>query len=161
MNKKGFTLIELLAVIVILAIIALIATPIILGIIRDSQENSALRSVEGYGSAVETAALLWMTQNADEGVPVICLDGGRIGPAAGDCDVQATEAARDLGCANNVTYGGAAVRCTTGNFDADTGALELTGCRVGDIGMIEWSSQDGADFDGASPAGNRRGRVNP
>ena len=35
MNKKGFTLIELLAVIVILAIIALIATPIILGIIND------------------------------------------------------------------------------------------------------------------------------
>ena len=33
MKEKGFTLIELLAVIVILAIIALIATPIILGII--------------------------------------------------------------------------------------------------------------------------------
>ena len=35
--KKGFTLIELLAVIVILAIIALIATPIILGIIDDAR----------------------------------------------------------------------------------------------------------------------------
>ena len=33
MRKSGFTLIELLAVIVILAIIALIATPIILGIV--------------------------------------------------------------------------------------------------------------------------------
>ena len=33
MNKKGFTLVELLAVIVILAIIALIATPIVINII--------------------------------------------------------------------------------------------------------------------------------
>ncbi|MDD3452803.1 MAG: prepilin-type N-terminal cleavage/methylation domain-containing protein, partial [Bacilli bacterium] len=32
MKKTGFTLIELLAVIVILAIIALIATPMILGV---------------------------------------------------------------------------------------------------------------------------------
>ena len=40
MNSKGFTLIELLAVIVILAIIALIATPIVLGIINDSKESS-------------------------------------------------------------------------------------------------------------------------
>ena len=35
--NKGFTLIELLAVIVILAIIALIATPIIINIIEDSK----------------------------------------------------------------------------------------------------------------------------
>ena len=34
MNRKGFTLVELLAVIVILAIIALIATPTILGVIE-------------------------------------------------------------------------------------------------------------------------------
>ena len=39
MKKKGFTLIELLAVIVILAIIALIATPIILGIIDDTRKS--------------------------------------------------------------------------------------------------------------------------
>lgn len=40
MNKKGFTLIELLAVIVILAIIALIATPIILNVIEDSKKGT-------------------------------------------------------------------------------------------------------------------------
>ncbi len=53
--KKGFTLIELLAVIVILAIIALIATPIILGIINDAREESNERSVELYVSAVRNA----------------------------------------------------------------------------------------------------------
>ena len=51
--KKGFTLIELLAVIVILAIIALIATPIILGIINDAKEESNERSVELYAAAVK------------------------------------------------------------------------------------------------------------
>ena len=44
--KKGFTLIELLAVIVILAIIALIATPVILNIIGDSKVAAEERSVE-------------------------------------------------------------------------------------------------------------------
>ena len=53
MNKKGFTLIELLAVIVILAIIALIATPIVLNIIKDSRESAGLRSAEMYLDAVE------------------------------------------------------------------------------------------------------------
>ena len=45
-RKNGFTLIELLAVIVILAIIALIATPIILGIVEDAKRDAFLRSVE-------------------------------------------------------------------------------------------------------------------
>lgn len=38
--KKGFTLIELLAIIVILAIIALITTPIITGVINDTRQNA-------------------------------------------------------------------------------------------------------------------------
>ena len=46
--KKGFTLIELLAVIVILAIIALIATPIILNIVEDSKKSAATESARLY-----------------------------------------------------------------------------------------------------------------
>ena len=49
---KGFTLIELLAVIVILAIIALIATPIILNIIEDSRLESKKRSIDNYAHAL-------------------------------------------------------------------------------------------------------------
>ena len=55
MKEKGFTLIELLAVIVILAIIALIATPIILNIIDNTKEQSAKRSIDMYANAVENA----------------------------------------------------------------------------------------------------------
>ena len=39
--KKGFTLIELLAVIIVLAIVALIATPIVLDVIEDSKKSTA------------------------------------------------------------------------------------------------------------------------
>ena len=47
MKRKGFTLIELLAVIVILAIIALIATPTILGVIEKSKKESYRNSIYG------------------------------------------------------------------------------------------------------------------
>ena len=47
-NKKGFTLIELLAVIVVLAIIALITIPQVLGMTDKAKESANLRSVEGH-----------------------------------------------------------------------------------------------------------------
>ncbi len=53
-NKKGFTLIELLAVIVILAIIALIATPIVLQIIEKARRSAAQDSLYGVMSATKT-----------------------------------------------------------------------------------------------------------
>ena len=54
-KNKAFTLIELLAVIVILAIIALIATPIVLNIIQNTKESSYKRSAELYLNATELA----------------------------------------------------------------------------------------------------------
>ena len=52
-SNKGFTLIELLAVIVILAIIALIATPMILGVIDTAKQGSAKSSAQYYVEAIE------------------------------------------------------------------------------------------------------------
>ena len=54
MKKRGFTLIELLAVIVVLAIIALIATPIVMNTIKKSQKGAAERSADSYVKQVET-----------------------------------------------------------------------------------------------------------
>ena len=54
-NKKGFTLIELLAVIVVLAIIALIATPIVMNTIKSAKKGAAERSADNYLKQVEQA----------------------------------------------------------------------------------------------------------
>ena len=63
MKNKGFTLIELLAVIVILAIIALIATPIILGIINDARDSARERTAELIAKEVELAYTGYMYKN--------------------------------------------------------------------------------------------------
>ena len=55
--KKGFTLIELLAVLVILAIVSLISTPLILNIINDSKR----KSFEVEMNSIEKAAEYYLT----------------------------------------------------------------------------------------------------
>ena len=62
-TPKGFTLIELLAVIVILAIIALIATPIVLGIIEESRVNTQRVSAQYMLDTVEKAYSMAYTEN--------------------------------------------------------------------------------------------------
>ena len=101
MKKNGFTLIELLAVIVILAIIALIATPIILGIINDAREESNERSVELYASAVRNAVAAYQ------------LTGTTAPKSFSDLDIQ---------------YDGT-VECTTQELYAD-GSFYLDKCKV-------------------------------
>ena len=61
--KKGFTLIELLAVIVILAIIVLISTPMILGVIEKAKKGGAESSALGYIDAIEYKISLDSTNN--------------------------------------------------------------------------------------------------
>lgn len=62
MNKKGFTLIELLTVIVLIAIIAAITTPVIINIIKDSRENAYNEQVR----LITNAAERWGTENMQE-----------------------------------------------------------------------------------------------
>ena len=52
---RGFTLIELIAVLVIMAIIALIVTPLVMSIIRKARISADKRSVDAYGRSIELA----------------------------------------------------------------------------------------------------------
>ena len=53
MKNKGFTLVELLAVIVILAVISLIATPMILGVIETAKKSASVESANGLLDAAD------------------------------------------------------------------------------------------------------------
>ena len=68
-NYKGFTLVELLAIIVILAIIALITTPIILNIIEKSRLNAAKDKAWGTIDAVRIAYATAQTSEQEVGLP--------------------------------------------------------------------------------------------
>ncbi len=65
--KNGFTLIELLAVIIILAIVALIATPLILNVIDDSRESANMSEANMILKAVEQ---LYMVSSLDSDNPM-------------------------------------------------------------------------------------------
>ena len=54
-KKNAFTLIELVAVLVIMAIIALIVTPLVMNIIRSARTSADKRSIDAYGRSIELA----------------------------------------------------------------------------------------------------------
>ena len=74
--KKGFTLIELLAVIIILAIVALVATPIILNVIDDARksaaESEANMIVSGINNYCATSEMKKQMGTFVEGTDVDC-----------------------------------------------------------------------------------------
>ena len=75
-KKNAFTLIELLAVIVVLAIIALIATPIVMNTIKNAKKGAAERSADSYIKQVETVvATERLEGNILEGEYIIQSDG--------------------------------------------------------------------------------------
>ena len=54
-KRKAFTLIELIATLVIMAIIALIAIPLVMNIIRKARISADKRSIDAYGRSIELA----------------------------------------------------------------------------------------------------------
>ena len=106
MNKKGFTLIELLAVLVVLAILALISFPITIRIINQSRENSAKRSIEAYGRAVESYIGNYLLKN--------------------DVNYKNIQLST---IKNDIKYNGQNVTCHSLKFK-DNGDIFLTGCHT-------------------------------
>ncbi len=75
MNKKGFTLIELLAVIVILAIILLIAMPIVLDVINEARRGAFDSSAMGLVKTAENEYMRSTLEGASGEETYVWIDG--------------------------------------------------------------------------------------
>ena len=64
-KNKGFTLIELIAVLVIMAIIALIVTPLVLNVVRKAKDSANKRSVDAYGKSIDLAVAAYLMDTGD------------------------------------------------------------------------------------------------
>ena len=62
-KNKAFTLIELIAVLVIMAILALIVTPLVMNIIRKARISADKRSIDAYGRSIELAIASYLLDN--------------------------------------------------------------------------------------------------
>ena len=103
MKKKGFTLIELIAVLVIMAIIALIVTPLVMNIIRKAKTAADKRSIDAYGRSIELAVASYL------------LDNGTFPTSIEQLTIE---------------YSGDEVICSTTQLNSDS-SVYLAGCTVG------------------------------
>ena len=101
-KKKGFTLIELIAVLVIMAILALIVTPLVMNIIRKARISADERSVDVYGRSIELAIASYL------------LDTGKFSTEISDFTIE---------------YSGDKVSCETTQINPDS-SVYLAGCKV-------------------------------
>ena len=101
-KKKGFTLIELIAVLVIMAIIALIVTPLVMSIIRKAKVSADKRSIDAYGRSIELAIAGYLFDNGSFPTSIDQL---------------------------TIEYSGDEVVCTTTKLNSDS-SIYLAGCTV-------------------------------
>ena len=102
-KMKGFTLIELIAVLVIMAILALIVTPLVMSIIRKAKISADKRSIDAYGRSVELAIAGYL------------LDNGTFPTSIEQLTIE---------------YSGEEVVCSTTQLNSDS-SIYLAGCTVG------------------------------
>ena len=101
-KTKGFTLIELIAVLVIMAILALIVTPLVMNVIRKARVSADRRSVDAYGRSIELAIAGYL------------LDNGKFPTEVSQLTIE---------------YSGNKVECETTQINSDS-SVYLAGCTV-------------------------------
>ena len=101
-KRNAFTLIELVAVLVIMAIIALIVTPLVMNIIRKARISADKRSVDAYGRSIELAIAGYL------------LDTGKFPTEVSQLTIE---------------YSGSQVVCETTQINPDS-SVYLAGCTV-------------------------------
>ena len=111
--KKGFTLVELLAVLIILAVILLIAIPIVQKTIQNSKVEAKKSSIELYGRAVNHAIEMYQLTNHSD-----------------------PESFSDI--EEYIEYSGEKVECLTSNINSNMTAY-LADCSVGNVKVDEYS----------------------
>ena len=129
MKSKGFTLIELLAVIVILAIIALIATPIVLGIIEDSKQNTNRVSAQYIVDAVENAYSMAYTQNQGA-IPTLDQVAAAFKMKGASWDTTKGEIVADSGVIVEVIYANGILQVTADDYDIASESMEISASTV-------------------------------
>ena len=102
-KRNAFTLIELVAVLVIMAIIALIVTPLVMSIIKKAKLSADKRSIDAYGRSIELAIAGYL------------MDTGSFPTSIDQLTIE---------------YSGDEVVCTTTNLNSDS-SVYLAGCTVG------------------------------
>ena len=107
--KKGFTLIELLAVIIILAIIALIATPIILNVVDDAKKSAAESEANMIVSGINNNCAI-----KDMQVQMGVSGATACGTSLGTSDVEAMVNLGNATVSGSVTLSGGQVTGITG-----------------------------------------------
>ena len=123
-RSKGFTLIELIAVLVIMAIIATIVTPLVLNVVRKAKDSANKRSVDAYGKAIDLAVAKYLL---DEGVFPTSVD--------------------EL----TIEYSGSEVVCGIKQLNEDS-SVYLSECTVGGKEVKDSSTDDGWYHYGKSSA---------
>ncbi len=135
-NTKGFTLIELLAVIVVLAVIALIATPIVLNLVKEAREGAARESVTSYMKAVENAVLKEMVNGTDGTNVVFCteytISGTTLTGKGSDCKTPLT-----------VEVSGKTPAEGTVTMEADGSNITAKGVKVDTYGPFKYTQSAG------------------
>ena len=106
MKNNGFTLIELLAVIIILAVLALIATPIVLNVVDDAKKSAAQSEANMIVSGIQNGCATREMQSQMEGSTVtacaLSLDSTAIGALVNLGNATVTGSAT-LNASNKVT----------------------------------------------------------
>ena len=116
-KRNAFTLIELIATLVIMAIIALIVTPLVMNIIRKAKISARKRSVDAYGRSVELAIASYL------------MDNGYFPTNADLPNLQ-------------VEYSGSTVVCNVMSMK-ENGGLYLSECKVNNVDVKDSHAEDG------------------
>ncbi len=119
-KSNAFTLIELIATLVIMAIIALIVTPLVMSIIRKARISADKRSIDAYGRSIELAIAGYLMDNGSFPTSIEQL---------------------------TIEYSGDEVVCSTTQLNSDS-SVYLAGCTVGgrNVGDYTYGSDNSPSY---------------